>query len=235
MNKLYEKFFYVPKHGEGKVREKVMLTRIATSFVLILICLAAMSLTAYAYFSHSTSVQIEPIRSATWEIDVTADDDVVQNNGFYAMDNREGETLREFTFTLSKKETESSATVGYVKIDVMTDFDDYNEPQTFYSEHIGEFILNDQMTTDLERVIKITVPAGKIAYVAFTGEWGTCAKEPVAEEIASINPNFAAVLDETEKDVDALVQGTNNEQSSSDDTAQTSSGESALKGTEETE
>ena len=51
MKKLYNEFFYVPKYG--KVKEKVMLMRTALTVVIMVVCLFAMSLTAYAYFSHN--------------------------------------------------------------------------------------------------------------------------------------------------------------------------------------
>ena len=51
MRKLYNEFFYIPKHG--KVREKVMLTRLTMTITIVIMCLAAMSITAYAYFSYN--------------------------------------------------------------------------------------------------------------------------------------------------------------------------------------
>ena len=42
--KLYKDFFYVPKYG--KVREKVMIVQVAMSVSIIVMCLAAMSLSA---------------------------------------------------------------------------------------------------------------------------------------------------------------------------------------------
>ena len=44
MRKLYEKFFYIPKHG--KVRDNVMLVRSALTLAIMVVCLIAMSVTA---------------------------------------------------------------------------------------------------------------------------------------------------------------------------------------------
>ncbi len=46
MNRLYRDFLYVPKHG--RIREKVMLTRTVLTVVFMIVCLASLSLTAYA-------------------------------------------------------------------------------------------------------------------------------------------------------------------------------------------
>ncbi len=69
MRKLYDEFFYVPKHG--KVREKVMLTRIATTVTVVIMCLAAMSFTAYAYFSCNITSGSGVIKLANFYTDVT--------------------------------------------------------------------------------------------------------------------------------------------------------------------
>ncbi len=71
MKELYNEFFYVPKHGYGKVREKVMLTRITVAIVFIIICIATMSITAYAYFSCTVSSEYNSIKSANFVADVS--------------------------------------------------------------------------------------------------------------------------------------------------------------------
>ena len=53
MRKIYEEFFHVPKHG--KIRENVILSRITLAVFIIVACLAAMSISAYAYFSHNVT------------------------------------------------------------------------------------------------------------------------------------------------------------------------------------
>ena len=69
MKKLYNEFFYVPKHG--KVREHVMMTRLAVTVVTMLLCLFAITLTAYAYFSYNVSSGFNVIKSANFEADVS--------------------------------------------------------------------------------------------------------------------------------------------------------------------
>ena len=69
MRKLFNEFFYIPQHG--KVREKVMLTRIAMTVTIVIMCLAAMSITAYAYFSYNITSGSNIIKSASFYTDVT--------------------------------------------------------------------------------------------------------------------------------------------------------------------
>ena len=68
MRKLYNEFFYIPKHG--KVREKVMLTRVAMTIAIMVVCLAAMSITAYAYFSYNITSGSNTIKAASFYTDV---------------------------------------------------------------------------------------------------------------------------------------------------------------------
>ena len=68
MRKLYNEFFHIPKHG--KVREKVMLTRIVTTVTIVIMCLAAMSFTAYAYFSYNITSGSNIIKSADFATNV---------------------------------------------------------------------------------------------------------------------------------------------------------------------
>lgn len=73
MKKLYNEFFYVPKYG--KVKEKVMLMRTALTVVIMVVCLFAMSLTVYAYFSHNVTSGSNIIKAAYFDAKITV------NNG----------------------------------------------------------------------------------------------------------------------------------------------------------
>jgi hypothetical protein len=73
VKKLYEEFFFVPE--DGKVSEKVMLTRAVLSVAVILVCLSAMGFTAYAYFAHSLTSGQNTIKAADFGINVTIQND----------------------------------------------------------------------------------------------------------------------------------------------------------------
>ena len=72
MRNLYREFFYVPENG--KVRDKVMLTRVAVTVISIVICLASMGITAYAYFSYNVASEINVIKAANLETSVQITD-----------------------------------------------------------------------------------------------------------------------------------------------------------------
>ena len=69
MRELYNEFFYIPKHG--RVREKVMLTRVVITVMIVIMCLAAMSFTAYAYFSYNITSGSNIIKAAHFETKVS--------------------------------------------------------------------------------------------------------------------------------------------------------------------
>lgn len=68
MRKLYREFFYIPKHG--KIREKVMLMRVVMTVAITIFCLAAMGITAYAYFAYNVTSASNVIKAATFETNV---------------------------------------------------------------------------------------------------------------------------------------------------------------------
>lgn len=65
---LYE---FMNVHKQKRVRESVMLARISASVFLIVACLAAMSFTAYAYFTCTVSSGITPLQSANFHADIS--------------------------------------------------------------------------------------------------------------------------------------------------------------------
>ena len=71
MNSFYNEYLHVPKQGNGNVREKVMLARITISVVLMIVCLAAMSFSAFAFFQSSISSTNNIIFSANFEAAVS--------------------------------------------------------------------------------------------------------------------------------------------------------------------
>lgn len=73
MKELYNEFFHIPKHG--KVREKVMLMRTAITVVIMIVCLAAMSITAYAYFSYNVTSGSNTIKAANFDALITITDE----------------------------------------------------------------------------------------------------------------------------------------------------------------
>lgn len=78
MRKLYEKFFYIPKHG--KVRDNVMLVRSAFTLAIMVVCLIAMSVTAYAYFSANVTSGSNMIKAANFDVNISVTDSNTKAN-----------------------------------------------------------------------------------------------------------------------------------------------------------
>lgn len=68
MRKAYNEFFDVPEMG--KISEKVIMMRAVFTVAIMVVCLAAMSITAYAYFSYNVTSHFSIIRAANFETDV---------------------------------------------------------------------------------------------------------------------------------------------------------------------
>lgn len=69
MKEIYNDCFHIPKHA--KIREKVMITRVVTTVMIMVMCLFAMGITAYAYFSYNVTSNLNIIRAADFETNVS--------------------------------------------------------------------------------------------------------------------------------------------------------------------
>ncbi|MBQ8360098.1 MAG: LysM peptidoglycan-binding domain-containing protein [Oscillospiraceae bacterium] len=112
MRNFYNEFFYIPKYG--KIREKVMLARIAMTVVIIVGCLAAMGITAYAYFSYNVTSGISVIKAAKFEAQVSIDNGAVpvtDNGEYHTADLKAGTA---YSVTLSyPAEDQNAAETGF--------------------------------------------------------------------------------------------------------------------------
>ena len=174
MGSLYREYFYVPENG--KCREKVMITRVITTTVIMLFCLFAMSFTAYAYFT--APVVATPssfIGSAKYDLDiqVTAGNspvELTEENTFIAEAGKE--------YTVSLKYVEGSAQTGFcgIKIDKLT----------YHTEQIGADIEAEDEFRD-ETKFTIAIEGTGNILVELIPHWGTSsyyeAYVPKEEEI----------------------------------------------------
>lgn len=69
MKNFYNEYFRIVE-GE-KIREKVMVARVILMVIIIISCLAATSITAYAYFSYDITSSANNIKAATFKTDIT--------------------------------------------------------------------------------------------------------------------------------------------------------------------
>jgi hypothetical protein len=164
VGKLYEEFFYIPKHG--KIREKVMLTRIAVTVIIMIICIASMSITAYAYFSYNTTSAKSKIQTASFETNVNIQ--ITDENGA-AVENITSDykshmvTLKANTkYYITLKLTEkSTATTGFVIVAA----EGCNEK--YHSQQLEK---NGSVNVD---TLTFYLIVGEDTTVTFLAHWGT--------------------------------------------------------------
>lgn len=155
MRELYDEYFCVPE--DGKIRDKVMLARTAVTVLIMLLCLFAMSITAYAYFSNDSTAHVSTIKTADYTLGI-----VIQNvetseapeststseNGF-VYDLEPGE----YTVTLNKH---GSASTGFCIIN-----------DTYHTQQIG---VSGSETIE---TITFTLTIEEETTVTFKPHWGT--------------------------------------------------------------
>ena len=211
MKKLYQDFFFIPKTGKGKVSEKAMIFRIALSIFVMIVCMMAISLTAYAYFSVSEISGYTTVKSATWELDITEDSGITPTDGIYTLDNTAGTQSKIFTFTLKKKNTYTTAKYGYAKIEIKTDIDGFTSFVPYYTQPIGDYTVNAIKFKDEARSFSVAVPKGKCAIVKITPEWGSCSLEAIANN-QIITPLYGAtaVIENEQAETNPQTENTQN-------------------------
>ena len=69
MKKLLRELFYVPKYG--KVTEKTLFGRLSVYITLMVLCMAGMAFTAYAYFSASVLSGSNTIQAAHFDVEIS--------------------------------------------------------------------------------------------------------------------------------------------------------------------
>lgn len=167
MRKLYNEFFYIPKHG--KVREKVMLTRIAMTVTIVIMCLAAMSITAYAYFSYNITSGSNIIKSASFYTDVTvqitaedgtAGDTITTNTSDHKSHSAELSANKTYTITV-KHNDRSTAQTGFVIVTAE------GCETRYHTQQLGR----DGNGNTYTITFKLTPGANTI--VTFRSHWGT--------------------------------------------------------------
>lgn len=192
-----EQNFYIPKHT--KIPERTLLIRVGLSVGMIVLCLFAMSFSAFAFFSHGVTSAPTALISATYELDATSAQ-ASGNNGYFLLENTSDDSI-DYTFTLSVSE-DTTATVGYCKIAIQTDFvadglvtlsdgTVAENVQIFYTAPLWKTAAEGKPSS---REVTLTLPAGKTLGIRFLAEWGSCASTDVVTDVidgiqfASVTP-----------------------------------------------
>lgn len=174
MRELYNEFFRISKHG--KIREKVMLTRFSMTIITIIICLAAISFSAYAYFSHNITSSSNIIKSAKFETNVSIQ---IESSSKEAVEVRTSNNIFHVatltgnkTYYITLKHTDrSTAQTGFIII-TAKDCDD-----VYHTRQINR---NEDGTT---KTITFSLKPTADTEVTFDSRWGTSSYYSVFKDV----------------------------------------------------
>lgn len=176
MRKLYNEFFYIPKHG--KVREKVMLTRIAMTVTIVIMCLAAMSITAYAYFSYNITSGSNIIKSASFYTDVTvqitaedgtAGDTITTNTSDHKSHRAELSANKTYTITV-KHNDRSTAQTGFVIVTAEGCETRYHTQQLGRDGNGNTYTITFKLTPGANTIVTFRSHWGTSTYYGYAGD-----------------------------------------------------------------
>ena len=176
MRKLYNEFFYIPKHG--KVREKVMLTRIAMTVTIVIMCLAAMSITAYAYFSYNITSGSNIIKSASFYTDVTvqitaedgtAGDTITTNTSDHKSHSAELSANKTYTITV-KHNDRSTAQTGFVIVTAESCETRYHTQQLGRDGNGNTYTITFKLTPGANTIVTFRSHWGTSTYYGYAGD-----------------------------------------------------------------
>lgn len=166
MKALFNEFFYIPK--DGKIREKVMMVRVTISVIFMVICLVAMSFTAYAYFTCSVSSSLNTIQSAYYSLKITDSSEAVVTDNYTC--GTATEDLHTFVLTAN-----GTAETGYCKIEISNG----TEKKIYYTTQIFKEAGED---TDRLTELTLTIRAAEGCVITFIPQWGTSANYAVNQD-----------------------------------------------------
>ena len=164
MKELYNEYFHVPK--QGKVREKVMLVRTAVTVIVMIVCLLAMSFTAYAYFSCNVTSGSNIIKAAHFEVQITVTDGtnniVLTTEGKYQV--AALKTGKEYSVTLAAPAADGSAETGFCVIT------DRYQSKIYHTQQLG---VDENVSEKYTGSITFSLTVSEDVDVFFLSHWGT--------------------------------------------------------------
>ena len=199
MRELYNEFFYIPKHG--KIREKVMLTRIVSTIAIVIMCLAAMSITAYAYFSYNITSGSNTIKAASFYTDVTvqitdADGNAVEtittNTSDHKSHSASLDANKTYTITVQHN-ARSTAQTGFVIITA-----DKCETK-YHTQQLGRDGEGNTYTITFE------LTPGANTVVTFRSHWGTSSFYADFKEIGENDERYIINGDDVKLTIDGVA------------------------------
>ena len=165
MKHLYQEYFKISKHE--KIREKVMLVRITVTVTIMLVCMAAMGFSAYAYFSDSIVSGSNILRAATFETEITVKDENGTALTIEKVNAKESivklEAGKTYRVTIDEGDI-SSASTGFVVL--TADGCDL----TYHTQQLGDDAIAPGGRTE---TIQFDLTVSSATDVRFLSHWGT--------------------------------------------------------------
>lgn len=172
MRAFYDEYFYIPKHG--KIREKVMMLRVALTVIFMVACLAAMSFMAYAYFSSDVSTGVNDIKAASFDLSVSVTNSTNNTVPVKSVDDKTYTyELEAGEYKINLKPADSSTTKnGFCVITVAAIGETATDetPIVYHTQQLGA---DGRAEGGKRDSIAFTLTLGKKATVKFLAHWGT--------------------------------------------------------------
>ena len=161
MRNLYNEFFCIPEHG--KIREKVMLTRLILTITIVIVCLTAMSITAYAYFSYNITSSFNTIKAAHFEADVLITITDSNNEPVTVTKSGKAKTanLEAGKYTIELSKGDCTAQTGFCILTI--------DDKSYFTDQIG--VDTDKALTDAN--VKFELWLSSPTKIEVLSHWGT--------------------------------------------------------------
>ena len=176
---LFDDFFYVPRHA--RVREKTIIARLTSTVAVVLLCLAAMSLTAYAYFSYDVTLGANTIKAARFTTAITVEDadggEVRVTTGDHATHAATLTGGKAYRITLQHT-PQSTAETGFVVIRAR------GGAATYHTQQISK---NEDGSDD---TVSFWLRPTADTVVTFYSHWGTSSRYPAFKDVADDSDRY---------------------------------------------
>lgn len=167
MKKHWNEYFCIPKNG--KIHDKAMRVRVALTVFVMVACLAAMSISAYACFSYNVSSGSNLIKAASFQTVLTITDETGAPMEV-SSDEQSTHTAKlpagVYNFTLALG-AQNTAKTGFGIVTV-------EGKDSYHTQQLGHD--NGILTPQISFQLTIDVEAGKAQTVTVASHWGTSSR-----------------------------------------------------------
>lgn len=193
MKELYNEYFHIPK--QGKIRDKVMLVRVVLTAFVMIACLGAMSITAYAYFSYNVTSGSNMIKAADFNANVSIYITDPSNTAVpvtQSDDKTYSANLTAGTYTVKLTKGESTAKTGFCIITI--------GETKYYTQQIGA----DKERNLTDAGVNFTLKVSEETKITFLSHWGTSSYYGYTEE----SHKSQYIVDGAKMDLSSSANGT---------------------------